>query len=77
MVISMSSNMSAVCRKPVAAKSGAKKSHPAALRHKWLRMDEDGDTAEVALGKHALTNRLGVQARAICERCCSSSLSLP
>jgi len=49
------------CRKPVAGKSGAKKPF-AALRHKWLRMDEDGDTAEVALGKHALMHRLGVQA---------------
>ena len=48
-------------RKSVTAKSGAKKPF-AALRHKWLRMDEDGDTAEVALGKHALMHRLGVQA---------------
>lgn len=57
----------AVRRKSMAAKSGTKKSlAPAALRHKWLRMDEEGDTAEVALGKHALTHRLGVQARANC-----------
>jgi hypothetical protein len=45
-------------------KSGPKKLHAsAAFRHKWLRMDEEGDTQEVALGKHALMHRLGVQAR--------------
>ena len=32
-------------------------------RHKWLRMDEEGDTAEVELGKYALTHRLGIQIR--------------
>ena len=54
----------------MAARSGAKKSHPsAALRHKWLRMDEEGDTSEVALGKHALTHRLGVQARTASWAC--------
>ena len=51
-------------------KSGPKKLHAsAAFRHKWLRMDEEGDTQEVALGKHALMHRLGVQARDLRHAC--------
>ena len=35
----------------------------ALLKHKWLRLDPEGTTAVLQTGKHALTQRLGVQAR--------------
>ena len=33
------------------------------LRHKWLRVDSEGDTLVLTVGKHTLAARLGVQAR--------------
>ena len=35
----------------------------ALLKHKWLRLDPEGTTAVLQTGKHALTQRLGVQVR--------------
>lgn len=31
------------------------------LRHKWLRLDSEGDTLVLTTGKSSLTARLGVQ----------------
>jgi hypothetical protein len=31
------------------------------LRHRWLRMDADGDTCQVTMSKAAIHNRYGVQ----------------
>lgn len=31
------------------------------LRHRWLRMDGDGDTCQVTMSKAAIHNRYGVQ----------------
>ena len=45
---------------PSASPSIAKQ---ALLKHKWLRLDPEGTTAVLQTGKHALTQRLGVQAR--------------
>mmetsp|Transcript_7680 Transcript_7680/g.22738 ORF Transcript_7680/g.22738 Transcript_7680/m.22738 type:complete len:257 (-) Transcript_7680:1376-2146(-) len=36
---------------------------PKGLRHKWLRLDSEGDTLVLTAGKHHLIARLGVQAR--------------
>lgn len=39
----------------------SKKSVGNKLRHRWLRMDADGDTCEVTMSKAAIHNRYGVQ----------------
>ena len=47
---------------PIRSKRSALASKQALVKHKWLRLDPEGTTAVLQTGKHALTQRLGVQA---------------
>lgn len=55
--------------RPAAVELAAARKHhvvaggPKGLRHKWLRVDSEGDTLVLTAGKHTLTAQLGVQAR--------------
>ena len=37
------------------------------LRHRWLRMDADGELCEVTMGKAAIHHKYGVQVSRICS----------
>jgi len=55
----------ACSKDPVRAKRSTLASKQALVKHKWLRLDPEGTTTVLQTGKHALTQRLGVQARSI------------